>query len=102
MTDHQLLRAAAIGMSNAATRARRAGDRNEAMALAGACLALHAAAGLTSDDVYLQEIAASAIEAWTRGESKQFDGQREKLIKVCSANWEEASKDAEHQHPHRG
>lgn len=102
MTDHELLRRAAIGMSNAATRARMEGDVHS-LTYAGICLGLHVASALSSDDMYLQEIAASALDAWTRGEFKGVEGLHERLAKVCAANWNEREKDGDDcQYPHRG
>ena len=92
---------AALGMSQAAVDARVA--RNpEALAFAGVSLGLHVAAALTSDDVYLQELAGVILDSWSRGESRHFQGQREEMTRICAMNYREKEPADEFQRPNRG
>jgi hypothetical protein len=88
-------------MSQAAVDARVA--RNpEALAFAGVSLALHVAAGLGSDDPYLQELAGVILDSWSRGESRHFEGSREELTRLCRENYREKEPSDAVRRPNRG
>jgi len=74
-TDKELLRRAAIGISQTIMSSRP----EDRQAHAGMSLALHVAAGLLSEDPYLAELSASILDAWSRGEFDEIGARMRQL-----------------------